>query len=386
MRWLRWTNWFFFWFLLFFSFSLVYQNWDRILLWFAGPPPAEDLSFNRPEALAEPAVRLVTQDEKINMEVFAKTHQAVVNIATTTLSINFWRQIIPRRGLGTGFIIDERGYILTNDHVVEDASRITVTLGDGRKVEALLIGRAPSYDMAVIKIPARLVSQVARLGNSDEIRVGQKAIAIGNPFGLSHTLTVGIISALRREIMGDHGRLYDLIQTDAAINPGNSGGPLLNSNAEVIGITTAIFTLSGGYQGIGFAIPVNQARQVATELITRGKYAQPWLGISGISLTPDLAQMLKLASGRGVLVAEVAPGSPADKAGLRAGTTDLVYGNTRFPVGGDVILSVNGKRLAGMSDLIEEIRRARVGDRLRLTILRDQQELLLEVVLEESPA
>lgn len=366
--------------------SLVITNWERIqwLQW--GTPDAEDLYFNKKSGITPPAPVVISPDEKINTEVFEKNHQAVVNIAATTLTMNFWRQIIPQQGQGTGFIIDDKGYILTNNHVVDQASQISVTLGDGKKVDAILVGRDPSTDLAVIRIPERYVTHVAELGNSDTIKVGQKAIAIGNPFGLSHTLTTGIISAVDRQIQNKAGTLYNLIQTDTAINPGNSGGPLLNSNGQVIGINTAIFSMSGGYQGIGFAIPVNKAKAVATQLITTGEYAKPWIGISGLGLRDDLSELLKIDIDQGVLVTEVIPHSPASKSGLRGGNRILIFGNLRLPIGGDIVKSVNGEPVTSMENIIEEVNKHQVGDNLKLEIWRDQQVLSLEIILEKRIA
>ncbi|NIQ02754.1 MAG: trypsin-like serine protease [Nitrospinaceae bacterium] len=364
--------------------SVLITNWEFIRWRWLGSPALEDLDFVRLDGKPEPGPRIVSSDEQITIDVFGKVHRSVVNIAATTLTMNFWNQITPQQGQGSGFIIDKDGYILTNNHVVEGAQKITVTLDNGQKVEAGLIGRDPSTDIAVIKIPGRYVSSIARLGNSDGIRVGQKTIAIGNPFGLSHTLTTGIVSALRRKIQSSKGGiLYDLIQTDAAINPGNSGGPLLNSNGEVIGINTAIFSMSGGYQGIGFAIPVNRAKTVAAQLITSGRYAHPWLGVSGINLTQDLSQLLQLPVDQGILAVEVIPGSPAHKSGLKGGHTRLIYGNVSFFAGGDVITAVNGKSIQSMEELILEINRHQVGDTLKLKILRDNQLLERKVILEE---
>lgn len=365
--------------------SLVYTKWDRIRWSVFGPPDARELDFNKTSELKQARPIVISSDEKITTEVFENTHQAVVNIAATTLTMNFWRQIIPQQGQGTGFIIDDKGYILTNNHVVEHASKISVTLGNGEKVEASLVGRDPSSDLAVIRIPQRYVTHVAELGDSESLKVGQKAIAIGNPFGLSHTMTSGIVSALNRQIENESGTLYDLIQTDTAINPGNSGGPLLNSNGQVIGINTAIFSMSGGYQGIGFAIPVNKAKMVATQLITKGKYAKPWLGISGLGLKKDLAKLLKLKPNNGILVTEVVLGSPAFKGGLRGGSKSLIFGNMKLPIGGDVITSVDGKEVSNMEELIKEINRHQVGDTLQVGIFRNQNPMSLEIILEERP-
>lgn len=366
--------------------SLIFTNWERLQSVQWGIPKTEELDFNKNSNIGYSRPIVISPDEKINTEVFEKNHQAVVNIAATTLTMNFWRQVIPQQGQGTGFIIDDKGYILTNDHVVDHASQISVTLGNGKKVDAVLVGRDPSSDLAVIRIPSRYVTHVAELGNSDSIKVGQKAIAIGNPFGLSHTLTTGIISAVNRQIQNKGGMLYDLIQTDTAINPGNSGGPLLNSNGQVIGINTAIFSMSGGYQGIGFAIPVNQAKAVATQLITTGKYSKPWLGISGLSLNEDLSKLLKINIDQGVLVTEVIPHSPAFKGRLRGGTRNLVFGNLRLPIGGDIIKSINGNPVTSMENIIAEINRHQIGDSLQLEVWRDQQTLALDITLEKRTA
>ena len=272
----------YFWLILIVLLIFIWLNKNDVIRILEKRPTPESLDFNKPENSAEVRPVIVSKDEEINIRVFEKINPAVVNIVATTLSVNFWMQVIPREGQGSGFIIDKNGYVLTNNHVVEKAQKIIVTLASGKKLSATLVGRDPTSDLAVIKIPSAGLDEVAPLGDSDKVKVGQKAIAIGNPFGLSHTLTTGIISALNRSIMaGDNTQIDNLIQTDAAINPGNSGGPLLNSNGEVIGINTAIFSVSGGYQGIGFAIPINHAKEVATQLITSGQVARPWIGITG---------------------------------------------------------------------------------------------------------
>lgn len=366
-----------------------------ILLWFNreavfGPlrprPSAESLDFNRVSDASQARPVVVSKDEEINIQVFEKVNPAVVNIAATTLSMNFWLEVIPREGQGSGFIIDHNGYVLTNNHVVAKAQKITVTTADGRKIPATLVGRDPASDLAVIKIPSSEVGVVATLGDSDKVRVGQKAIAIGNPFGLSHTLTTGIVSALNRSIKSEDGQtIEDLIQTDAAINPGNSGGPLLNSSGEVIGINTAIFSVSGGYQGIGFAIPVNRAKRMASELITTGKVARPWLGITGISITPAIAEGLSLASGSGVLIVEVISGSPADQAGLRGGNREVVVGGLRMLLGGDIITAINGRKIEGMNELVRILERSKVGDRVQLSIFHDSRPAEVSAILTERP-
>jgi putative serine protease PepD len=367
-------------------FLFLWSKREDVFVFLESRPNAESLDFNTPVRNSGSRPLIVSADEEINMEVFEKVHPAVVNIAATTLSMNFWLEIIPREGQGSGFIIDRKGYILTNNHVVAKAQKITVTLANGTKLPASLVGRDPSSDLAVIKISSRHVDEVVPLGDSDKVRVGQKAIAIGNPFGLSHTLTTGIISALNRGIRTEGGyQIDDLIQTDAAINPGNSGGPLLNSNGEVIGINTAIFSLSGGYQGIGFAIPINRAREVATQLITSGRVARPWLGVSGLSLTPGLAEGLRLDVRRGILVVEVVAGSPADQAGLRGGHREVIVGSLRLLLGGDIIIAVDEHQVSGMKQLVRLLDKMKVGQTVTVKIVRDGYSMKLSVLLAERP-
>lgn len=360
---------------------------DDIFKGFQSRPSAESLDFNRPKDVSQPVENVIASDESVNIAVFEKVHPAVVNIAATTLGMNFWMQIIPREGQGSGFIIDGKGYILTNNHVVAKAQKITVTLASGKKLTASLVGRDPASDLAVIKIPSGSVDTVAILGDSDQVRVGQKAIAIGNPFGLSHTLTTGIVSALHREIRTEDGiHIDDLIQTDAAINPGNSGGPLLNSNGEVIGINTAIFSLSGGYQGIGFAIPINRAKEVATQLITSGKVPRPWLGITGISVTKDLSEHFGLGAEQGVLVVEVLSGSPADQAGLRGGNKEVIFGGLKLLMGGDIITEINKHKIPDMKNLVRHLNKFKPGQTVTLKILRRNLPEEHQVLLAERPS
>jgi len=349
-------------------------------------PTVESLDFNTPEPsmVAQPAV--YSSDEKINVDVFEKVHPAVVNIASTILGMNFWMEVIPRQGQGSGFIIDRRGYVLTNNHVVAKAQKLTVTMASGKKIDATLVGRDPRTDLAVIRIPPGDVEAVATLGDSDKLRPGRKAIAIGNPFGLSHTLTTGIISALHRSIRTEDGNeIEDLIQTDAAINPGNSGGPLLDSNGHVIGINTAIFSLSGGYQGIGFAIPINQAKRVATQLITSGRVVRPWLGMSGLSLSPSLAEGLGLGVSQGVLVIQVVRGGPAHQAGLRGGDREVLIRGIRLRLGGDIITDINGISVDDMKQLVRHVEQMEVGEAADLGVMRKGFSKRIRVMLSERP-
>ena len=349
-------------------------------------PTVESLDFNTPDPSMVARSAVYSSDEKINVDVFEKVHPAVVNIASTILGMNFWMEVIPRQGQGSGFIIDRRGYILTNSHVVAKAQKLTVTMASGKKINATLVGRDPRTDLAVIRIPSGDVESVATLGDSDKLRPGRKAIAIGNPFGLSHTLTTGIISALHRSIRTEDGNeIEDLIQTDAAINPGNSGGPLLDSNGHVIGINTAIFSLSGGYQGIGFAIPINQAKRVATQLITSGRVVRPWLGVSGLSLSPSLAEGLGLGVSQGVLVIEVVRGGPAHQAGLRGGDREVLIRGIRLRLGGDIITDINGISVDDMKQLVNHVEQMEVGEAADLGVMRKGFSKRIRVMLSERP-
>ncbi|MBW1781565.1 MAG: trypsin-like peptidase domain-containing protein [Deltaproteobacteria bacterium] len=364
----------------------LWFNKDEPSRFFDARPTAKSLDFNASDKESASRPIVVSADEKINIDVFEKVHPAVVNIATTTLGMNFWMEIIPRQGQGSGFVIDNRGYIMTNNHVVANAQKIIVTVANGKKIQATLVGRDPASDLAVIRVSPGEVNAVARLGDSNSVRPGQKAIAIGNPFGLSHTLTTGIVSALNRSIRTQDGnQIDDLIQTDAAINPGNSGGPLLNSNGDVIGINTAIFSLSGGYQGIGFAIPINLAKHVATQLITAGKVARPWLGISGVSINRDLSEGLGLAVQEGVMVVQVVRGSPAYQANLRGGNREVSIGGIRLRLGGDIITAINDKRVSDMEQLVRRVNEMQVGQTLTLHILRDGLHQEITVLLAERP-
>jgi putative serine protease PepD len=337
--------------------------------------------------LLENKTIVVSSDEVINVNVFEKVHAAVVNIATTTLSVDFFMQVTPQQEVGTGFIIDKRGYILTNNHVIENAREIAVTLSNGKKLSATLVGRDPTSDLAVIKIPGDHITDVAELGDSSYLQVGQKALAIGNPFGLGQTLTTGIISALNRSIVTENNtQIDDVIQTDAPINPGNSGGPLLNSNGEVIGINTSIFTTSGGSQGIGFAIAINHAKEIAEQLITTGKVARPWLGVaSGISVS-ELSGYIDFGTDNGLLIVQLYQGSPADEAGLRGGDRMVRIGFYRLYIGGDIITDIDGNPVSESNDIDRALRKKKVGDRVNVKIFRDRKSMDVSVRLTEKPS
>jgi serine protease Do len=348
-------------------------------------PNSKPIQLAEQEPVSQNRPIIISSDEEININVFEKVHPAVVNIAATTLSYNFWMQIIPTEGQGSGFIIDRKGYVLTNNHVVENAQKIIVTLADGNKLSATLVGRDPTSDLAVIQIPPEGIGSIAPLGDSDAVKVGQKAIAIGNPFGLGHTLTTGIVSALNRSIItSDNVQIDNLIQTDAAINPGNSGGPLLNSNGEVIGINAVIYSLSGGYEGIGFAIPINRAKEVAAELITSGHVARPWLGIEQINIS-ELTGYVDFGIDNGVLIVQTIPGGPADQAGLRGGDRTVIIGRYRLPIGGDIITAIDNEPTSNDKDIDRVLNKKKVGNTIKVKIYRDNRLQEIPVTLMERP-
>ncbi|HEX6688097.1 MAG TPA: trypsin-like peptidase domain-containing protein [Solirubrobacterales bacterium] len=292
---------------------------------------------------------------------------------------------------GSGFLIDTEGHIVTNNHVVEGAERVEVKLGSSNKTyTAEVVGTDPATDVALLKVDAPQDSlHPLSLGDSSSIQVGDPVVAIGNPFGLDRTVTSGIVSALQRQIQAPNGfSISHVIQTDAAINPGNSGGPLIDSSGRVIGINSQIQTggSSNGNVGIGFAVPINTAREVVQQIEAHGEVKHAYLGITGGSITPDLAKALKLPEKEGVLVNEVVKGGPADEAGIKGGDTSATIEGANFELGGDVITEVNGKKIAGMEEVINEVNSASPGDKMELTVDRDGKPTKISVTLGVRPA
>ncbi|SDX85096.1 serine protease Do [Acetomicrobium thermoterrenum DSM 13490] len=275
-------------------------------------------------------------------------------------------QIIPMKGKGSGFIVSKDGYILTNNHVIEGADKITVSLADGRQLDAKIVGKDPTFDLAVIKVTAGNLP-VLPLGDSDAVQVGEWVVAIGNPFGLDHTVTVGVISAKNRSIRAGNVSFDGFLQTDAAINPGNSGGPLLDLDGKVVGINTAIIPYA---QGIGFAIPVNMAKSVIDDLVSYGRVRRGWLGVYVQPLTSDIAQAYGLKVEKGAVVADVVPDSPADKAGIKRGF---------------VITKVDGVEINDAQDLVFQIRKRMAGDKIKIEIATSSGKRSVTVTLEEIP-
>src|SRR6266516_1332788 len=319
---------------------------------------------------AVPAARL-SDEERNNIEVYQKYSQGVVNITTTTVGYDFFLRPVPMEsGTGSGAIIDTQGHIVTNFHVIREAERLEVTLPDKTKHIAKVVGSDPNNDLAVIQIDLPRAGLIPiPVGTSKGLQVGQKVLAIGNPYGLERSLTTGIISSLGRSIQAENGRVIeDIIQTDAAINPGNSGGPLLNSEGQIIGINTAI--VSGG--------------------VTLGYVRLPYLGVSQRGLialmdVPWLADGLRLSTEVGLLVVTVQPNSPAALAGIHGASQEVIVRNYRVPAGGDVILAFQGKEVNSLQDLAREIDRYKPGDKVAVTILRGNKKTDLPVVLQEAP-
>jgi putative serine protease PepD len=329
----------------------------------------------------------VTEDEKNNIAVYEKVADGVVNVTSIAFQMDFFFNAFPTQGSGSGSIIDTKGHILTNHHVVANAQKLEVTLADGSKWSARLIGSDPDNDLAVIKIDTpKEKLKVIPMGDSKNLRIGQKVLAIGNPFGLQRTLTTGIISSLGRTIRSESGILIeDVIQTDAAINPGNSGGPLLSSEGEIIGINSAIISPSGGSVGIGFAIPVNTAKRVIPQLIAKGYVTYPWIGASIQSLIPEVAKFLKLKVERGAMIAAVEKSGPADKAGLKGGNQRVQVGNMIVIVGGDIVVKADQHDVKTHDELIRYIREKKPGDTIVLKIFRKGNFEEVKVTLGERP-
>ncbi len=368
----------------FFYFTgLRRPSWMARLPWenYSGPPSEVTL------ARSAAGVSL-TSDEQNNIEVYKAASPAVVNITSTTISYDFFLNPVPVEGAGSGFLIDANGDIITNFHVISGARQVQVTLADKSRYRATVVGGDQRSDLAVLRISPGRKLPFLRLGDSSELQVGRKVLAIGNPFGqFQNTLTTGVVSSLGRSVRGQRGGtvLDDVIQTDAAINPGNSGGPLLNSRGEVIGINTAIVGPTN--LGIGFAIPINHAKLIIGDLLRNGRVERPWLGIASLlPLTPDLANVLQVPVDEGLLVLDTVPGAPAAKAGLRGGRETAVIGNLQVPVGGDVIVAVDGQAVHGSQDLQRAIENHRPGDVVRVSVYRGSRQLEVPVRLEARPA
>ena len=322
-------------------------------------------------------------EEQNNVAVYRKNIASVVNVTSRALTLDFFYGVVPQEGQGSGFIIDRDGHILTNYHVIAEAQRIEVTLHNRKTYRATIVGTDRSHDLAVIQIKAPDL-QPMMLGESRNLQVGQKVYAIGNPFGLSGTLTSGIVSSIRQVQEPDGVTIDEAIQTDAAINPGNSGGPLLNSHGEVIGINTMIASNVGQNAGVGFAIPINTAKAVLNDLTTLGHVRRPALGVVTIPISPDLADQLGLAADYGLLIVTVVPGGAADRAGLRGGTERAYLGNEPIMIGGDLIVAIEGQDVQDQQQLAQIMNNHRAGDAIKVTVYRGKRKLDFQVTLGEA--
>ena len=337
------------------------------------------------EAEAAPAY---DAEEQNNIAVYKRVLPSVVNITSKALVYNFFYGTVPQEGQGSGFVLDRAGHILTNFHVVDGANRgIEVTLSNKRRYPAKIVGTDKVHDLALLQISAPDLQPIT-LADSTELSVGQKVYAIGNPFGLSGTMTRGIISSIRTLPAArdsESGSIEDAIQTDAAINPGNSGGPLLNSRGEVIGINTMIAS-NGANQssGIGFAIPINTAKAVLADLTRYGRVKRPSLGISSYAIGPDLASQMGLAVDSGILIQRVIPGGAAERAGLRGGNEQAYVGNTPILLGGDLIVAIDGQQVNDPQDISAIMSKHQAGDTISVTFYRGRRQITLKLILGEA--
>jgi S1-C subfamily serine protease len=350
------------------------------------PAPTPLVIVATPTPMPPPSPAEVDTAEQRIINVYERVSPSVVHITSRSQVLDFWRGVVPQEGSGSGFVLDQQGNIVTNDHVIEDAQEIEVLLANGTAYPAQLVGADPYNDLAVVHIdaPADLLVPV-EIGSAATLRVGQQVIAIGNPFGLDWTLTTGVVSALGRTIETEDGQaLGEVIQTDAAINPGNSGGPLLDSSGRVIGVNSAISSPSGGSVGIGFAIPAETILRVVPELLSRGYYPHPWTGFSAYELSYELRPS-ESGPDHGLLIVDIAPGSPAEQAGLLAAEARR-QGRQIIFNGGDIVVAVDGIEIKSRDELTIFLEnQKRVGDTVSLTIARDSAETVVPLELGERP-
>lgn len=351
------------------------------------PPPQVDI----PEIEITNGHDIIIEDKPVFsaknltlIEIFEKSESGVVRVNVQRVD-----QLEGSSGVGSGFVFDKNGHIITNAHVVDNARKIIVTFLDGKSYNAEVIGKDVYTDIAVIKVDAdsELLKPLS-IGDSSNLKVGEPIAAIGNPFGLSGSMTAGIVSQLGRLLptQGFDFSIPDVIQTDAAINPGNSGGPLLNMRGEVVGINTAIQSATGEFTGVGFAIPSQTIAKIVPNIITDGEYKHPWIGIAGRDIDPDLADILNLKHAKGFLIVTVVEDSPADRAGLHGSKDTTEVNGITYPVGGDIILSVDGKDVRKIDDILIHLQRAKsVGDEMVLEILRDGRTTNITLTLDERP-
>jgi len=326
-----------------------------------------------------------TEEERQNITIYEQLNAGVVNITTETVAINWFLEPVPQAGgSGSGSIINTRGYVLTNNHVIENANKVFINLADGSQFEGTVVGTDPENDIAVLKFdpPRGMELRVIPFGSSDNLMVGQRVLAIGNPFALERTLTVGIVSGLGRPIQNSANHIIkNMIQTDASINPGNSGGPLLNTQGQMIGINTMIYSPSGGSVGIGFAVPINTAKRVVAEIIEFGKVRRGWIDATIVQLFPSLVRYANLPVSAGLLVSRTRRGGLAEKAGLRQGSDPVQYGRSVIYLGGDIITAVNGMKTNNLADLYSALEDNKPGDVVKVEVNRAGSTLTMNITL-----
>ncbi|MDH3696738.1 MAG: trypsin-like peptidase domain-containing protein [Nitrosopumilus sp.] len=353
---------------------------------FVSPPESlksEIITSNKNTSIAIAEVPPLYSESLSLIEIFEKSESGVVRV---NVQRNETTEVIG--GIGSGFVFDKKGHIITNAHVVKDAVKVVVTFLDGRSYNAEIIGTDEFTDLAIIKVNADLVLlHPLSIGDSSNLKVGEQIAAIGNPFGLSGSMTSGIVSQLGRLLPSGAGySIPDVIQTDAAINPGNSGGPLLNMRGEIVGINTAIQSATGEFTGVGFSIPSQTVAKIVPTLIEKGEYKHPWIGISGRDIDPDMASVLNLKDAIGFLIITVVDDSPASNAGLIGSDKTIEVEGVNYPIGGDIILSVDGIEVRKIDDILIHLQRAKtVGSEMILEILRDGRTTNVTIVLQERP-
>ena len=353
---------------------------------FVSPPESlkpDIITSNENTSIAIAEVSPLYSESLSLIEIFEKSEPGVVRV---NVQRNETTEVIG--GIGSGFVFDKKGHIITNAHVVKDAVKVVVTFLDGRSYNAEIIGTDEFTDLAIIKVNADLVLlHPLSIGDSSNLKVGEQIAAIGNPFGLSGSMTSGIISQLGRLLPSGVGySIPDVIQTDAAINPGNSGGPLLNMRGEIVGINTAIQSATGEFTGVGFSIPSQTVAKIVPTLIEKGEYKHPWIGISGRDIDPDMANVLNLKDAIGFLIITVVDDSPASNAGLIGSDKTIEIEGVNYPIGGDIILSVDGIEVRKIDDILIHLQRAKtVGSEMTLEILRDGRTTNVTIILQERP-
>jgi S1-C subfamily serine protease len=342
-------------------------------------------TFRLTEAEAAPAL---DSEEEQNIAVYKRALPSVVNITSVQVAYDFFYQPVPEQGQGSGFVIDKQGHILTNNHVVEGAQSVEVTLSDKKKYKATVLGKDKPHDIALLQITNAPDLQPATLADSTHLMVGQRVYAIGNPFGFQGTMTRGIISALRSVQLPSGMKIDNAIQTDASVNPGNSGGPLLNSHGEVIGITTMIASNpNGGAEqsaGIGFAIPISTAKAVLDDFARYGRVRRPSMDAVTLEIGPDLAQQIGLPVDYGVLIERVLPNGAAERAGLHGGSQRAYLGFTPIVLGGDLIVAIDGHEVTSKQDFSNALNEHHAGDTITVTVVRGQRRMNLKVTLSDA--